>query len=146
VLVVIYRIDAPKGVAQALLIERADHVGFWQSVTGSLDSLDEALLATCQREVQEETGLHAAHTSFEDLEITHTYAIYPHWAKRYAPGVLKNTEHVFALKVPFTSQITLAPNEHTRFQWLPLPQAAMTCFSWTNAQAIEALIVKLQTA
>jgi dihydroneopterin triphosphate diphosphatase len=145
VLVVVYCVDAPDGVPRALLIERADHTGFWQSVTGSVDSLEETLLATCQREVQEETGLYAAQTSFEDLEIIHSYAIYPHWAWRYAPGVLKNTEHVFALKVPFMSQITLAPNEHTRFQWLPMSDAAMTCFSWTNSQAIEAVMNRQQS-
>ena len=35
-----------------LLIERADHPGFWQSVTGSKDRLDEPLAETAVREVQ----------------------------------------------------------------------------------------------
>ncbi|MEO7851185.1 MAG: NUDIX domain-containing protein, partial [Rubrivivax sp.] len=42
---------------RVLLIERADRPGFWQSVTGSKDSLDEPLELTCQREVEEETGI-----------------------------------------------------------------------------------------
>ena len=40
-----------------LLIERADMPGYWQSVTGSKDSRDEALVATAVREVAEETGI-----------------------------------------------------------------------------------------
>ena len=40
-----------------LLIERADKPGFWQSVTGSKDAIDEPLLETCVREVGEETGI-----------------------------------------------------------------------------------------
>ena len=40
-----------------LLLERADAPGFWQSVTGSKDSLAESLVETCVREVAEETGI-----------------------------------------------------------------------------------------
>ncbi len=42
---------------QVLLLERADHPGFWQSVTGSKDVADEPLTLTCAREVMEETGI-----------------------------------------------------------------------------------------
>ena len=42
---------------QVLLLERADHPGYWQSVTGSRDTPDEPLLQTCRREVEEETGI-----------------------------------------------------------------------------------------
>src|SRR4051812_4913541 len=52
VLVVIYT-DA----REVLLIERADHAGFWQSVTGSKDLVDEPLRDTAMREVAEETGI-----------------------------------------------------------------------------------------
>ncbi|MEO6421522.1 MAG: NUDIX domain-containing protein, partial [Candidatus Nitrotoga sp.] len=51
VLVVIYTLDF-----EVLLLERADHTGSWQSVTGSQDE-GEALLETAVREVFEETGL-----------------------------------------------------------------------------------------
>src|SRR2546430_7575520 len=44
---------------QVLLLERADHPGFWQSVTGSKDAVDEPLIETVHREVAEETGLNA---------------------------------------------------------------------------------------
>ncbi|HLX03338.1 MAG TPA: NUDIX domain-containing protein, partial [Trinickia sp.] len=39
-----------------LIIERVDRPGFWQSVTGSKDTLDEPLVETAKREVAEETG------------------------------------------------------------------------------------------
>ena len=58
VLVVIYTPEL-----DVLLLERADKPGFWQSVTGSKDSLEEALELTAQREVMEETGIDAlSHT------------------------------------------------------------------------------------
>lgn len=44
---------------EVLLIERADAAGFWQSVTGSKDTLAESWFDTAVREVHEETGLDA---------------------------------------------------------------------------------------
>lgn len=134
ILVVIHSADG-----DVLLIERADHPGFWQSITGSRDALDEPLRVTCAREVAEETGHIAAPAQFDDWQLTHRYAIYPQWRHRYAPGVTHNTEHVFGLQVtaPFTPQ--LAPREHRAYRWLPWRDAADACFSWTNAQAIRRL-------
>jgi dATP pyrophosphohydrolase len=134
VLVVIYT-----PALDVLLLERADHPGFWQSVTGSRATPDEPLAATCAREVREETGYAAAPEAFEDWKLVNRYAIYPHWRHRFAPGVTHNTEHVFGLAVaaPFVPQ--LAPREHARFQWLAWRAAADACFSWTNAQAIRLL-------
>ena len=43
---------------EVLLLERADHPGYWQSVTGSRDG-GETLAETALREVREETGLDA---------------------------------------------------------------------------------------
>ena len=54
VLVVIHTPDM-----QVLLLERADHPGYWQSVTGSQNQ-GETLVQTAMREVAEETGLDAS--------------------------------------------------------------------------------------
>jgi dATP pyrophosphohydrolase len=132
VLVVIHTADL-----QVLLLERADHPGFWQSVTGSRDSPDESLQETCRREVLEETGLDTAAYGLVDMQLTNRYEIFAHWRHRYAAGVTHNTEHVFSLELPAPLPITLAPREHLRYQWLPWEQAAPRCFSWSNAQAIE---------
>ena len=124
-----------------LLIERADKPGFWQSVTGSTDSLDEPPAETAAREVAEETGIlvgspdvPVAH--LRDWGLRNVYEIYPVWRHRYAPGVTHNTEHVFGLRVPAGIPVTLNPREHLRFEWLPWQEAAHRCFSPSNAEAI----------
>ena len=49
---------------EILLLERARHPGYWQSVTGSKDRLDESWEATARREVQEETGVTCGAVSY----------------------------------------------------------------------------------
>jgi dATP pyrophosphohydrolase len=136
VLVVIYTDDQ-----QVLLLERADRPGFWQSVTGSKDSLEEPLQETAIREVAEETGIligspHVPLANLRDWQLRNVYEIYPVWRHRYAPGVVHNTEHVFGLRVPRGTPVALAPREHLRYQWLEWREAADRCFSPSNAEAI----------
>ncbi len=136
VLVVIHSADL-----QVLLIERADKPGFWQSVTGSKDAVDEPLAETAMREVLEETGIRIGSAEvpvdqLRDWQLSNVYEIYPVWRHRYAPGVTHNTEHVFGLCVPRDIAITLAPREHLQFRWLPWREAADRCFSPSNAEAI----------
>lgn len=136
VLVVIHTHDL-----RVLLLERADHAGYWQSVTGSVDALDEPLFETAMREVAEETGI-AADRDGELVDWNHVieYDIYPHWRHRYAPGVVTNTEHWFGLALPddFPSRdrVRVAPREHLQYAWLPYREAAARCFSPSNAEAI----------
>jgi dATP pyrophosphohydrolase len=47
---------------QVLLLERAAHAGYWQSVTGSQEA-GEALLDTARRELAEETGIRTLQAS-----------------------------------------------------------------------------------
>ena len=119
-----------------LLIERADHPGFWQGVTGSKDTVDEPLLRTAAREVLEETGIPAQPEDFRDWSLANIYDIYPVWRHRYAPGVTRNTEHVFSLCVPAGTAVRLSPREHSAWQWLPYREAADRCFSPSNAEAV----------
>ncbi|MEP7102963.1 MAG: dihydroneopterin triphosphate diphosphatase [Burkholderiales bacterium] len=128
-----------------LLIARADRPGFWQSVTGSKDTLDEPNAVTAQREVFEETGISIGSTevplaNLRDWQLRNVYEIYPVWRHRYAPGVTHNTEHVFGLRVPRGTPVTLSPREHTAFVWLPWREAADKCFSPSNAEAILQLL------
>ena len=121
---------------EVLLIERADHPGFWQSVTGSRDALDEPLLQTALREVMEETGISARPQQVQDWAICNNYEIYPAWRHRYAAGVTHNTEHVFSLCVAAGTAVRLSVREHRNFQWLPYLAAADRCFSPSNAEAV----------
>lgn len=141
VLVVIHSPDF-----EVLLLERADHPGFWQSVTGSKDTPDEPSLQTALREVAEETGIQAhapdSHGAdnpllrMTDLQHSIQYEIFEHWRWRYAPGVTHNTEHWFSLCVPRDIAVRLAPREHLQYQWLGWEEAAQRCFSWSNCDAI----------
>jgi dATP pyrophosphohydrolase len=124
---------------EVLLLERAARPGFWQSVTGSLESLDETTRAAAQREVREETGIDAAAQALVDWRIAHAFEIYAHWRSRFAPGTTHNTEHVFSLELPARAGVRLAPDEHRAQRWLPWREAALACFSWSNRDAIRML-------
>ncbi len=134
VLVVIY--TASKEV---LLLERKDHPGFWQSVTGSLDALDEPLIDAAARELFEETGIDVSALPPDSLQSMNQqvqYEIYPQWRHRYAEGVTENTEHWFKVILPNRVPVTLSPREHLSYQWQPIDVAASLCFSPSNRQAI----------
>lgn len=129
---------------QFLLLKRTPKgefdVDFWQSITGSLDALDEPPLLAAKRELWEETGLRAEDYDLRDLQTEVMYEIFPQWRYRYAEGVTHNIEYQFALCVPNTQvPIQLEPREHTAYQWLPYDRAADLCFSWNNAGAIRQL-------
>lgn len=128
-----------------LLLERSNHAGYWQSVTGSLDRLDEPLEAAAAREVLEETGIDASQGRLRSWNVKNSFEIYAHWRNRFAPGVTHNTEHVFGLTLAARGSVTLAAGEHTAFQWLPWREAAAKCFSWSNRDAILMLGVRAVT-
>lgn len=130
VLVVIHTPDM-----EVLLLERAAHPGFWQSVTGSRES-DEAPIDIARREVAEETGITAPAEAFSDWRLANRFEILPLWRHRYAPGVTHNTEHVFSLCVPAGTRVRIAPDEHRAMKWLPWRAAVDQVFSWTNRDAL----------
>ncbi|XZG68977.1 dihydroneopterin triphosphate diphosphatase [Chitinibacteraceae bacterium HSL-7] len=133
VLVLIHTTDL-----RVLLVERTHFLGGWQSVTGSREG-DEPLLETARREVFEETGLALDLDWISDWQQSQQYEIYERWRHRYAPGVTVNTEHVFSVVLPDTVPVTLNPDEHTRYVWVPLDEAIGMVFSPSNADALRAL-------
>ena len=138
VLVVIYT-----AAREVLLLERADHPGYWQSVTGSCEA-DETLMETAIREVREETGLDANLYALSNWQSENVYEIYPQWQYRYSPGITHNTEHVFGLELPDAVPIQLAPREHLNYQWLAWQDAAEKVFSPSNRAAILELPQRMQ--
>ena len=133
VLVVIHTADL-----RVLLLERASHPGYWQSVTGSQEE-GERLIETAVREVAEETGIIASVDEIRDWQQSNTFEIFTEWRHRYAPGITCNTEHVFSLEVSnlvAKQAVRLAPDEHLNYLWLPFRAAAEKCFSWSNRDVI----------
>ncbi len=129
VLVVVYTADL-----EVLLLERHNPAGWWQSVTGSLET-DEQPWEAAVRELHEETGL-SAH-GLLDLGVNERFKIAPAWRERFAPGVTENLEHAFALRLSERVEITLDATEHVRYEWLPLAAALERATSPTNRAAIE---------
>lgn len=130
---------------EVLLLERADHPGYWQSVTGSQDE-GETLRETAVREVFEETGLDAGLYTLTDWQVQNVYDIYPVWRHRYPPGTAHNTEHVFGLELPAMLPARLSPREHLSHMWLPWQAAAEKVFSPSNRAAILQLPERMRHA
>jgi dATP pyrophosphohydrolase len=123
---------------EVLLLERADHPGWWQSVTGSQEE-GETLVQTARREVAEETGLDCDEHALSDWGYSNVYEIYDCYRHRYAPATTHNTEHVFGLMLREPRPVRLAEGEHLAWQWRPWREAAELCFSPSNAEAIRQL-------
>lgn len=140
VLVVIHTPDL-----HVLLLRRTRPVGFWQSVTGSLEA-GETPLDAAAREVLEETGIAFAPHQMIDWQRRNRFRIRDEWRARYAEGVSHNVEHVFSVSVAAGHPVRLAPQEHDAMCWLPHEEAARRVFSWTNRDAILALPRRLRDA
>ncbi len=123
---------------QVALLERLGKPGFWQSVTGSQQD-EESLEETARREVAEETGLDTRLGTLVNWRLRNEYQIFPDWRWRYAPGVTRNTEHVFSLQVDVVRDIVISPREHSACLWSDYREAASRCFSWSNRDALRLL-------
>jgi dihydroneopterin triphosphate diphosphatase len=119
-----------------LLLERLRPPGFWQSVTGSLEWGEPADTAA-RREVIEETGI--TQGVLVNLQWTQVYEIMPAFGKVYAPGVTRNLEHAFSLRLARRVPVTLSESEHVQFRWASALEALETVSSSTNRNVIAEL-------
>ena len=131
VLIVIYT-----AAGEFLLLERRKPPGFWQSVTGSLE-WGETADACARRELIEETGI--TQGVLVNLQWTQVYEILPAFGRKYAPGVTRNLEHAFSLKLKERVSVTLSESEHVQYRWLPAAQAIALASSSTNRAVIQQL-------
>ncbi len=131
VLIVIYTAGG-----EFLLLERCRPPGFWQSVTGSLE-WGEMADDAARREVVEETGITAGF--LRNLQWTQVYDVLPAFGKTYAPGITRNLEHAFALKLPRRTPVMLSATEHVQFRWARADEALETVSSSTNRAVIRQL-------
>jgi dihydroneopterin triphosphate diphosphatase len=119
-----------------LLLERRRPLRYWQSVTGSLE-WGEFADDAARREVVEETGIRQG--VLVNLQWTQVYDILPAFGKVYAPGIARNLEHAFSLRLAQRVPVTLSDSEHVRFKWAPGAEAVETVSSSTNRAVIETL-------
>jgi dATP pyrophosphohydrolase len=126
VLIVIYT-DAK----EFLLLERRRPAGFWQSVTGSLE-WGETPDRAARRELEEETGI--TQGVLVNMQWTQTYEILPSFGKVYAPGVVRNLEHAFSLRLPERVDVTLT--EHVQYRWVGDREALSLVSSDSNRAVI----------
>ena len=131
VLIVIYTEDG-----EFLLLERRRPPGYWQSVTGSLE-WGELADAAARREVIEETGI--TQGVLVNLQWTQVYEIMPAFGKVYAPGITRNLEHAFSLRLPRRVPVTLSDSEHAQFRWASALDALDSVSSSTNRNVIAEL-------
>jgi dihydroneopterin triphosphate diphosphatase len=129
VLIVIYTAGG-----EFLLLERRKPPGFWQSVTGRLE-WGETADAAARRELIEETGITQGH--LRNLQWTQVYEILPSFGKKYAPGVTRNLEHAFALKLLQRVPVTLS--EHVQYCWMSAAEAIATASSSSDRAVIRQL-------
>lgn len=135
VLVVVYT-----RTGKVLLLRRADHPEFWQSITGSMEWGDEQPAETAARELREETGIAVAPAALRDWKIRNRYVLFPQWRYKYAPDVTENTEHFFSLELENEAPITVSPSEHSEYAWVSFDEAIERVFSWTNRDALLHLV------
>jgi len=121
-----------------LLLERRRPAGFWQSVTGSLE-WGEFADGAARREVIEETGI--TQGVLVNLQWTQVYEILPAFGRVYAPGITRNLEHAFSLRLAQRVPVVLSDSEHARFLWASGADAVEAVSSTTNRAVIESLRV-----
>ena len=89
------------------------------------------------REVIEETDIRQG--VLVNLQWTQVYEILAAFGKVYAPGITRNLEHAFSLRLARRVPVTLSDSEHVDFKWVSGAEAVDMASSSTNRAVIETL-------
>ena len=74
-----------------------------------------------------------------NLQWTQVYEILPAFGRVYAPGITRNLEHAFSLRLTQRVPVILSDPEHVRHQWASGDEAVALVSSSTNRAVIESL-------
>ncbi len=114
---------------QYLLVKRVpEDGGFWQPITGTLESND-TILDCIYREVGEEVGIEKDRV----LSVMDAFFEFT-WVK----AGTTITEYVFGMEVPADVEVTLS-DEHDAFQWCTYDEALALLEKENNKNALMAL-------
>lgn len=129
-----------EGIYEFLLLKRiSERGGFWQPVTGGLESTDKSMLDAVYREVFEEIAL-KREDIIRVIPDLHTFEFKDDILKTGQPIIVK--EHVFAFEVKPILKITLHENvyeEHTDYKWLNFEEASKLLEWEGNKEALKKL-------
>ena len=92
--------------------------------------------SAAQRELHEETGIVADPAALVDCGRCNRYPIAPAWRHRYARQVSHNTEYVWRIVLARRCAVSLDPDEHDGFAWLPWQSAIARAHFPTDRAAI----------
>ena len=119
-----------------LLHRRPERGGFWQPISGTIET-DESPLATARREMIEETG-HAAEP--ESLDLTQSFLIESQYLESRYPAPIIASEVVFHAQLDSRLPIRIDPLEHDRWGWFSRVEALQR-IKWTDdREALEKLV------
>lgn len=124
----IYTVGPKGSIDVLLLLTRPDRGGFWQPVTGGVES-GESPAEAAAREAREETGLKFQTAPFS-LERNFSFE---------KNGIFFR-EYGFAAEVKKKTDPTLDPKEHTRFEWVDSSLAFRMLHHKSNVEMLEALL------
>ena len=121
-----------------LLQTNEERGGFWQNITGGVESFDPTIHAAAIREVEEEIGIKLASEQLRTLD----YAFeYDNTKRRH-----HYKEHCFFTIIDHSKEIKISNLEHQAFKWLPATDITNTSYRFeTNYEAYKKALLQMES-
>ena len=127
---------AGSGIEVLLLKRTPDDGGFWQPVTGIVET-DERPPEAAGRETLEETGIAGSPV---DLEYVRDFRLARQYVGGTGPHPWINREHAFAMETVAGVGVSISPREHEAYRWAT-PERALEMLRWSgNKKALARLV------